>query len=69
MPNVDRCSASSDRALSDACFTISSVASLIKKEGQDKLKLAEFARQLDEKRFLLYEINRQKVERAKRKVE
>ena len=54
---------------SDACSTTSSVASLKTKEGQVKLKLTTFAKQLDEERFQQTEIDRQKIERAKREEE
>ena len=69
VPDIDRCSAPFGRALSDACSTTSSVASLKKKEGQVKLRLAMFAKQLDEERFQQSEMDRQKVERAMREVE
>ena len=69
MPDIDWCSAPSGRAPSDTCSTTSSVASLKKKEGQVKLRLATFAKQLDEERFEQSEIDRQKIERAKREVE
>ena len=69
MPDIDRCSAPSGRAPSDTCSITSSVASLKKKEGQVKLSLATFAKQLDEERFQHSEIDRQKIERARREVE
>ena len=49
--NVDHCNAPSNRAHSDACPTISSAASLNRKEGQVKFKLAAFAKQHSEERF------------------
>ena len=70
MPDIDRCSVPFGRAPSDACCsTTSSVASLKKKEGQVKLRLATFAKQPDEERFQQSEIDRQTVERAMREVE
>ena len=69
VPDIDRCGAPFGRAPSDTCSTTSSVASLKKIEGQVKLRLATFAKQLDEERFQQSEMDRQKIERAKREVE
>ena len=51
VPNIDRCSAPSDRAHSYACFTTSSVASLNRKKGQVKLRLPRLQSSLMRKRF------------------
>ena len=61
MPDIDRCSAPSN-----ACSTTTSVANLKIKKGQVELRLATFAKQLDEEKFQQPEIDRQKVERTKR---